>query len=58
MKIVQSSQARSVQQTWNKRALNTYIRDIKGIVIEVPANAFTLNINFTNENTLIKANCF
>ena len=29
---------------------------IRRIVIGIPANAFTININSTNENTLIKAN--
>ena len=40
----------------NLRTYNVYIKGIGGIVTEVPANALTLN--FSNENTLIKANWF
>ena len=31
---------------------------IKGNVTQVPANAFTININSINGNRLIKAECF
>ena len=35
---------------------NPWMKALEGTVTEVAANAFTININSTNENTLIKAN--
>ena len=35
---------------------NPWGKALDGTVIRIPANAFTININSTNANTLIKAN--
>ena len=35
---------------------NPWEKALEGTVTRIPANAFTININSTNANTLIKAN--
>ena len=37
---------------------NPWGKELEGTVTGIPANAFTININSTNEDTLIKANFF
>ena len=41
---------------WEKGPHNPWGKALEGTVTGIPANAFTININSTNENTLIKAN--
>ena len=55
MQIGHSSQARSVHRSLEETVSTIYMRGIGVIVTEVPANAFTLNIDFSNGNTSIKA---
>ena len=53
---VQYTQAHSVHRNTGRRDCpHLERRALESTVTEVPANAFTININFTNGNTLIKA---
>ena len=54
-----TQQARTVQNGMGARAHFQAIGGAEGafIAIEIPANAFTVNIYFTNGNQLVKADC-